>query len=90
MAQKENFMMTGFFEDGFPLLELYQGLFWDLLEKKEKDYCSHIREWELPEPAWISKWFLTMYIYSFPLEVVVRVIDYVLVGGLFFLVKVGV
>jgi hypothetical protein len=58
--------------------------------KKNKKLGEHAQNWNLPEPAWITKWFLTLYIYSFPLDFVVRVIDYVIVHGLFFLIKVGV
>lgn len=82
--------MCGFFEDGFPLLVLYQRLFWDVLKAKSSSLAEHVLSWDFPEAAWLSKWFLTLYIYSLPMEIVVRIIDYVIATGLFFLVKVGV
>jgi hypothetical protein len=34
-------MMSGFFEDGFPLLSLYQNLFWEVFLKKNKKLGEH-------------------------------------------------
>jgi len=32
-------MMSGFYEDGFPLLELYQEIFWKVFFKKNAEYA---------------------------------------------------
>jgi len=42
----------------------------------------------VPSGFWLVKWYMTMYIYAFPVNVCIRIWDYVLAEGIFGLVSI--
>ncbi len=45
---------------------------------------------ELPDATWITKWFHTLFIYSFPMEIVTRFWDYIIATNLFSMIKISI
>jgi len=44
----------------------------------------------IPDEAWITQWFLTLFVYSFPLEIVIRFWDIILTSNIFMIIKISV
>jgi len=89
LAEAPKFKILGFFENGFPLLKLYCFIFYKLLEKKYHKLAAHLKEIGLPDSLWLTKWILTMLIYSFPLEINLRAWDFIIGSqSLFSLIKI--
>lgn len=83
--------VRGFYTSGFSLLNFYIFLFHHTFrDKLPKLYKHLIKDLELTDDAWISKWFMTLYTMIFPLEVVSRIWDCLLVVGLEFLISFAV
>lgn len=89
LAENPKFRILGFYENGFPLMKLYSFIFYQLLEKRYNKLAKHLKKIDLPETLWLTKWLMTMLIYSFPLEISVRLWDYIIASkSLFTLIKV--
>lgn len=72
------FHILGLFEDNFPLVNLYVFIFWKLMKENQDDLKKHLEKLGVPDHAWISKWFMMLYLYSLPLDVVCRVWDFII------------
>lgn len=72
------FHILGLFEDNFPLVNLYVFIFWKLMKESQDDLKKHLEKLGVPDHAWISKWFMMLYLYSLPLDVVCRVWDFII------------
>ena len=62
------------------LLHLYQ--FERLLEDTEPALCYHLRKRSVNPSLYATQWFLTLFAYRFPLQLVLRVYDLILSEGL--------
>ena len=84
LATSQRYLLLGLYEDGFPLANVYTKIFKSMLRRIDKGLYSHIYEnLMLDESVWIFKWFITCYIYSFPLQVIKFVWDLMVeLGGL--------
>jgi len=82
LARDPRFLMMGLFERGFPLLDFYSFIFYELLEAEMPALHEHIKQQQIPDPLWLYKWFLTVFLYSFPPKYVVRIWDFVIVREL--------
>ena len=80
--------LEGLYSTGFPLLMQYQFQFDHLLEEHLPHLKAHFDEISLTPALWIQKWFWTLFLYSFPLGLCIRVWDNLLVKGIVFLFKV--
>lgn len=89
LAEHPRFKIFGFYENGFPLLRLYCFIFYKILEKKCHKLAMHLKEIELPDSLWLTKWILTMLVYSFPFEINVKLWDFIIGNqSLFNLIKI--
>lgn len=70
------FHVLGLYENNFPLVSLYVFIFWRLLEETDQDLKLHIEKLGVPDHAWISKWFMMIFLYSLPLDIICRVWDF--------------
>jgi hypothetical protein len=61
-------------------LHLYQ--FERLLEDFEPALCCHLRRREVKPQLYATQWFLTLFAYRFPLQLVLRIYDLILSEGL--------
>ena len=84
LAMNKNYLLLGLYEDGFPLTNIYTLIFKNILKRVDPTLFNHLySNLMLDESVWIFKWFITYYIYSFPLEIIKYVWDVVIeLGGL--------
>lgn len=90
LIRNSDFQMSGFYENGFPLLKLYSHMFFKLLEKRNKKLFIHLKNADLPESVWLTKWLLTGFVYTNPLEIAVRFWDYIVASkSLFSMINIS-
>ena len=76
LAMNRRYLLLGLYEDGFPLANIYTLIFKNMLKRIDKDLYSHIYEsLMLDDSVWIFKWFITCYLYSFPIQSIKYVWD---------------
>lgn len=77
-------MLLGLYEDGFPLYNIFNTLFQNVLKRANESLYTHMFvELGVDPSMWICKWFMTFYIYSFPRELIKYIWDLVIgVGNL--------
>ena len=56
-----------FFTEGFPLYYQYIEQFDIIFEEKMPTLKSHFDEIDFSGPIWLQKWFITVFLYSFPM-----------------------
>ena len=77
----------GLFHNYFPLLKIMNSLFQNQLSIRNSRLKLHLDEIQLSEPMWISKWFLSLFIYNFPFYSCLRIWDHILTSGFSFLLS---
>ena len=77
--------IRGFYLPEFPLLQLYLYQFDYIFYKKMPNLKKHFENLGIPNEAWVSKWFQTLYTICLPLNVVKRLWDCIFAVGLEFL-----
>lgn len=90
LARDHRFLVLGLFEKGFPLLEFYTFIFYELLQAENPLLHDHIKQQQIPDLLWLFKWILTIFLYSFPQKHVVRIWDFIMVRGLFSVIQVAI
>lgn len=76
MAMNRRYLLLGLYEDGFPLANIYTMIFKNILKRIDPELCNHIyANLMLDDSVWIFKWFITCYLYSFPIPVIKYVWD---------------
>ena len=78
LALNDKLLLIGLYEDSFPLARVYCSLFWKLLEKRLPRTALKIRNSSVPDETWIFQWFISMFLYSFPVKFIKRFMDYVI------------
>lgn len=76
-----------FYTDGFPLYHQFVDHFDSIFEEKLPTLRSHFEEIDFCGPVWLQKWFITLFLYSFPLALCARIWDNILVEGPVFMFK---
>ena len=56
-----------FYTDGFPLYYQYIEQFEQMFEEKLPSLKQHFDDIDYSGPIWLQKWFITVFLYSFPL-----------------------
>ncbi|CAI2386358.1 unnamed protein product [Moneuplotes crassus] len=79
--------LEGFYVDKFPLYHQFVYQFDKLFEKKIPKLKSHFDNIGYPAPVWLQKWFMTLFLYSFPMKLCIRLWDNLLVEGLVYIFK---
>lgn len=90
LARDHRFLLMGLFEKGFPLLEFFTYIFYEILEVELPELYKHIKQQQIPDILWLFKWFFTMFLYSFPPQYVMKIWDFVMVHGLFSLIQISI
>jgi len=68
LVMNRRFLLLGLYEDGFPLANIYINIFKNILKRLDISLYNHIyNNLMLDDAMWIFKWFITCFIYSFPL-----------------------
>lgn len=68
---KNDFFYPGieqFYSEGFPLYYQFAEIFEGMFETELPDLKSHFDELDFIGPVWLQKWFITLFLYSFPLS----------------------
>lgn len=73
--------MKSFYEKDFPLLIQYMRVFNDLFEMWIPELHKHFEKENIIESLWVQKWFMTCFLYSFPLGLCIRMWDNILAFG---------
>ena len=69
LAQSRRYLILGLYEEGFPLAYIYTTVFSNMLRRMDPELHSHLyTTLMLDEASWIFKWFITYFVYSFPLS----------------------
>ena len=89
LARDHRFLLMGLFEKDLPLLDFYIFAFYQILEVEMPEVYAHIKQQQIPDQLWLLKWFMTLFLYSLPPEMVVEIWDFLLEDGLLGMVKVA-
>lgn len=79
--------VSGFFASGFRALLLQIKVFHRLFKKFLPKLQKHLEN--IPDALYLNKWFLTLFLYSFPLGLCIRIWDNILADGTKFIIKVA-
>jgi len=79
--------LEGFYSDKFPLYHQFVYQFDRLFESKIPKLKYHFDQIGYPAPVWLQKWFMTLFLYSFPMKLCIRLWDNLLVEGLTLIFK---
>jgi hypothetical protein len=82
LATNQKYMLLGLYEDGFPLYNLLTLLLQNALRRASHHLYLHMFvQLGVDASMWICKWFMTLYTYSFPPELVKYVLDLLIAVG---------
>lgn len=79
--------IQGFYEDSFPLYHQFVYIFSVLFEERQPELKEHLDMVGMMPAVWLQKWFMTLFLYSFPMHICIRVWDNMLVEGSVFMLK---
>jgi len=81
LEKSSNDGLSGFYAHGFPLLMQYLNVFGDLFGEHLPDLRAHLEAEGFPDQLWIYKWFMSSFLYSFPLGLCIRIWDNIFARG---------
>jgi hypothetical protein len=82
--------LRGFYKKDFPLLNTYVYQFLEIFREELPELFFHFIEIGIPELLWINKWIQSLFLYSFPLGLCIRIWDNIFAQGTRFMFKVGI
>lgn len=74
----DKILAIGLYEDNFPLVTFYCEMFWILLEKKLPAVFRVLRKSYITDDLWLFQWFISIFLYNFPLEFVRRIWNFLI------------
>ena len=77
-----NFEGKGLFEPGFPKLSELTNKFSSGFNKKLPNLFEWFQDIQMDNNLWLTKWFMTLFAYSFDIEIVIRFWDLIFIYGL--------
>lgn len=90
LCMMENYRLSGFFQEGFPLFGRYLDAFAGLLEATLPDLGEHLARQNVQPGDFLHQWYLTLFVTCLPLPAVLVIWDAVLCsGGLALLLPIG-
>ena len=78
MLTHDRILAIGLYEDNFPLVTFYCEVFWNLLEKKVPQVYNCLKKSYISDDLWLFQWFISLYLYNFPVEFVRKVWDFII------------
>ena len=88
--KKYEYNIRGLFYEEFPLLNLLNYIFENLLEHNFSNLKRHLDKLGITIDLWMSRWFHTLFIIVLPINWCKRVWDNIFSENIFFLVKFGI
>lgn len=76
-----------FYTEGFPLYYQFVEHFDGMFETQLPNLKAHFDDLDYYGPVWLQKWFITLFLYSFPLTYCLRIWDNILAEGPIFMFK---
>lgn len=73
--------LRGFYKKHFPLLQQYFYQFDHIFQEELPELFRHFQDICIPNLLWLQKWFQSLFLYSFPLGLCVRIWDNLFVYG---------
>lgn len=71
IALNRKYLLLGLYEDGFPLCNVFCIVFKNILKRTNQPLYEHLFEVIMVDVSmWVFKWFITCFIYSFPIEMI--------------------
>ena len=74
----DSILAIGLYEDNFPLVTFYCEVFWRLLEKKIPAVYKILKKCSITDDLWLFQWFISLFLYNFPVEFVRKVWDFLI------------
>lgn len=78
MMTHDKILAIGLYQDDFPLVTFYCEVFWILLEKKMPIVYGILKKTYITDDLWLFQWFISLFLYNFPVEFVKKVWDFML------------
>lgn len=85
-----HYRLRDLFIQDMPGLHMHLYLFERLLEDFEPALYCHLRRKQVSPHLYATQWFLTLFVYRFPLQLVLRIYDLILSEGLVAILKFGI
>lgn len=85
-----NYKLRDLFVQDMPGLHMYLYIFERLLEDYEPALYCHLHRRGITGHLYATQWFLTLFAYRFPLQLVLRIYDLILSEGLSAILKFGI
>ena len=90
LRKKYDYNIRGLFYDEFPLLNLLNYIFDNLLEHNCSEMKEHLETLGITTDLWMGRWFHTIFTLVLPINWCKRVWDNIFTDNIFFLVKFGI
>ena len=90
LRKKYEYNIRGLFYEEFPLLNLLNYIFENLLEHSCPNLKRHLEELGITIDLWMSRWFHTLFTILLPINWCKRIWDNIFAENIFFLVKFGI
>lgn len=87
LSEHRDFMLMGMFEDSLPLLRLLEYLAMIVLRDNHSDFLEFLAREEIEQTFWLTKWCMTLFLYSFPQMICARFWDYMITSDIFGIVR---
>ena len=79
MCVHPELLLLGVYEDEFPLCKLYCEVFWKVLAVVAPKASLRLESAGLPDEVWIFQWFISLFVYCFPLSYLMEMINFMIV-----------
>lgn len=90
LIRNPKYLIMGLYEPDMPLLHLMEYMTEFSLKKHMPKLYNRLKELDVQNSFWLTKWFMTLFLYNFPIKICERIWDYMLSEGLFGLVSLVV
>src|ERR1700730_12183090 len=85
----DKYMISGLYSPGFPLLQQYFYILDQLIKQRHGKLYKHLNFHGIQGPMYATQWFITLYSYNFPFDIVLRIMDILLHEGTKILFRVA-
>lgn len=62
-------------------MHIFIGIFERKFKQVLPELFDHFQSLLLDSMIWVWKWFITLFLYSFPIEIVAKLWDYIIING---------
>lgn len=87
LIRNPKYLIMGIYQQDMPLLHLMEFMTEHLLKKHMLKFYEKLQELGVLNSFWLTKWYMTFFLYNFPISICQRVWDFMLVEGIFGLIS---